>query len=90
MDQDVKSRFDQHPYGALAASLGVGYVLGGGLFTPLTERIVKLALRAGLRAALVPILRAQLSKLVAAGEGEQAAPAGSAPGTDQPPRQNAA
>jgi hypothetical protein len=36
VDQDLKTRFDQHPYGALAAALGVGYVLGGGFFTPLT------------------------------------------------------
>lgn len=64
MDRELKARFDQHPYGALAAALGMGYVLGGGFFTPLTERIAKFAVRAGIRAALVPILTAQLSELV--------------------------
>ena len=64
MDQDLKTRFDQHPYGALAAALGVGYVLGGGFFTPLTERIAKFAVKAGVRAALLPFLTTRLSELV--------------------------
>ena len=78
MDRDLEIYFDQHPYGALAAALGAGYVLGGGFFTPLTERIAKLALKAGLRAAVLPLLGAQLSELVTSvkDKKEPAAPSG--------------
>ena len=31
---DLKGRVERNPYGMVAAALGVGYVLGGGLFTP--------------------------------------------------------
>jgi hypothetical protein len=60
----LKAKVDQHPYGALAAALGVGYTLGGGIFTPLTSRLVRFGLRIGLRAALLPIVTAQISELV--------------------------
>ena len=33
---DIKGRVNRHPYGTVAAAIGIGYVLGGGLFTPLT------------------------------------------------------
>jgi hypothetical protein len=42
---DVRGRVERHPYGMLAAAAGVGYVLGGGLFTPLTARMVRLAFK---------------------------------------------
>jgi hypothetical protein len=42
---DLKGRVDRHPYGTLAMAAGIGYVLGGGLFTPLTARVVRLAAR---------------------------------------------
>lgn len=73
MDRDLETKLDRHPYGALAAAIGTGYILGGGFFTPLTERIVKVALKVGLRAALVPLLKAQLSQLVG-GDDQPAAP----------------
>jgi hypothetical protein len=60
----LKAKVDQHPYGALAAALGVGYALGGGIFTPLTSRLVRFGLRVGLRAALLPIVTAQISEFV--------------------------
>ncbi len=60
----LKARVDQHPYGALAAAVGVGYALGGGIFTPLTARLVRFGLRIGLRAALLPIVTEQISELV--------------------------
>ncbi|HME92480.1 MAG TPA: hypothetical protein VKE49_13705, partial [Myxococcaceae bacterium] len=33
---DIHARVQRHPYGMLALAAGVGYVLGGGLFTSLT------------------------------------------------------
>jgi len=82
MDQELKARFEQHPYGALATAIGVGYVLGGGFFTPLTERIAKFAVRAGIRAALVPCLTEQLAKL--AKPAEKMDRASTAPPRQQP------
>lgn len=49
---DIQRRVDRSPYATVAGALGVGFVLGGGLFTRLTEKIAGAALRAGLMAAL--------------------------------------
>jgi hypothetical protein len=49
---DLQGRVERNPYGMMAGGLAVGYVLGGGLFTRLTERIVGAALRAGVMAVL--------------------------------------
>jgi hypothetical protein len=49
---DIEGRVDRHPYGMLAGALGAGFILGGGLFTRLTERIAGTALRIGVMAAL--------------------------------------
>ncbi len=49
---DIQGRVDRNPYATLAGAFGVGFVLGGGLFTRLTERVTGAALRAGLMAAL--------------------------------------
>ncbi|WP_224247905.1 hypothetical protein [Hyalangium gracile] len=53
---DIKGRVERNPYGMVAAALGVGYVLGGGLFTPLTGRILKL----GVRLAMLPFVKDEL------------------------------
>jgi hypothetical protein len=60
---DLQGRVDRHPYGTLAAALGVGYLLGGGLFTPFTGRLVGLAMRIGLRLAVLPVVRDELMGL---------------------------
>jgi hypothetical protein len=57
---DLQGRVDRHPYGTLAAAVGIGYVLGGGLFSPLTARLLGLGLRMGLRMAAIPVLRDEL------------------------------
>jgi hypothetical protein len=49
---DIEGRVDRHPYGMLAGALGAGFILGGGLFTRLTERIAGTALRIAVMAAL--------------------------------------
>jgi len=46
----------EHPGRFVAAAVGVGYVLGGGLFSRLTARIVGTAIRIGLRTALLPLV----------------------------------
>ena len=66
---DLKGRVERHPYGMVAAALGVGYVLGGGLFTPLTARIIKL----GVRLAALPFVKDELAGMAeAALQGYQA------------------
>jgi hypothetical protein len=63
---DLKGRVKRRPYGSLAAAVGIGYVLGGGIFTPLTSKIVRLGLRIGVRAALLPLLKDQVAGLAEA------------------------
>lgn len=57
---DIDGRMKRHPYGTLAAAVGIGYVLGGGLFTRLTGRILGTGLRIGLRLATIPMLKDEL------------------------------
>jgi hypothetical protein len=61
---DIKGRVRRHPYGTVAAAIGIGYVLGGGLFTPLTGRIVRLGLRLGMRLAVLPLIKEEMAELV--------------------------
>jgi hypothetical protein len=68
---DIDGRVDRHPYGSLAAALGIGYVLGGGLFSPLTARIVGLGIRMGLRLAAIPFLQRELFGFAAALGGDE-------------------
>ncbi|XXF75764.1 hypothetical protein P2318_22215 [Myxococcaceae bacterium GXIMD 01537] len=53
---DIKGRVERNPYGMMAAAIGVGYVLGGGLFTPTTARILRL----GMRLAALPFVKDEL------------------------------
>ena len=46
----------EHPGRSVAMAVGVGYVLGGGLFSRLTARIVGTGIRIGLRSALLPFV----------------------------------
>ena len=59
---DLRGRVQRHPYGMVAAALGVGYVLGGGLFSGLTFRLVGL----GVRLAAIPLVKNQLLGLAEA------------------------
>ncbi len=62
---DLPRRIEQHPYATLAVAAGVGYVLGGGLFTPLTGKLFRL----GMRLAALPLVRNELLGLAGAVEG---------------------
>lgn len=52
----VAREIEERPMRTVLLSLGAGYLLGGGLFTPLTGRLVGAGLRMGLRALAVPAL----------------------------------
>jgi hypothetical protein len=56
---DLEDGVAYNPYGMVAGAIGVGFLLGGGLFTRLTGRLVGAGLRLGLMAAL-PFLKDEL------------------------------
>jgi hypothetical protein len=58
---DIKGRVERNPYGMMAGAMGAGFILGGGLFTRLTEKIAGAAVRAGVIAAL-PRLEKELER----------------------------
>jgi hypothetical protein len=60
---DLRGRVQRNPLLMIAAAAGVGYLLGGGLFSPLTGRV----LRVGLKLAFVPFIRSQLAGIVPEG-----------------------
>ncbi|WP_373048932.1 hypothetical protein [Vulgatibacter sp.] len=64
---DVARQLQEHPYRTLAVAAGVGYVLGGGLFTPLTGALV----RVGSRAMLLPLLQSALTNMAEAEDESQ-------------------
>jgi hypothetical protein len=68
---DLRGRVERNPIGMMFAALGVGYVLGGGLFSPTTARL----LRVGMRLALVPIIKSQISAM-SGGAGERTSGSG--------------
>jgi hypothetical protein len=59
---DLRGRVDRNPVGMVLAAAGIGYVLGGGLFSPLTGKLVKV----GIRLALIPLVKSQLSNIAGA------------------------
>jgi hypothetical protein len=72
---DIKGRVDRHPYATLAAAAAVGYVLGGGLFTPMTARLLRL----GVRLAALPFVKDELMGMA---EAAFTGITGSVPGAD--------
>lgn len=59
---DLRGRVERNPVGMVAIAAGIGYVLGGGLFSPATGKLVKI----GLRVALLPLLKSQLANIAGA------------------------
>lgn len=47
---------EKAPYAMIGAALGVGYVVGGGLFTPTTARLIRM----GMKLAAIPQVRDRL------------------------------
>jgi hypothetical protein len=68
---DLRGRVERNPIGMMFAALGVGYVLGGGLFSPTTARL----LRIGVRLALVPLVKSQMHAF-SGGAGERTSGSG--------------
>jgi hypothetical protein len=58
---DLGAAIREHPFATVLVAVGVGYVLGGGLFTSTTRRLVGL----GMRAVLLPAVTQQLEAVVA-------------------------
>ena len=53
----------RHPIRAVGVALGVGFVLGGGLFSRVTARLLGVGARIGLRMAVVPLMAQGLAAL---------------------------
>lgn len=52
----ITPKVEANPYAMVAAAVGIGYVLGGGLFTPTTFRLLRL----GMKVAQIPAVRSRL------------------------------
>jgi hypothetical protein len=75
---DLDGRVKRHPYGTLAAAIGIGYVLGGGLFSRLTARLLGTGLRIGIRLAALPMIKDELLGLAGTLGGEEGGEEGGA------------
>ncbi len=69
---DLRGRVQKNPIATVCVAAGIGYVLGGGLFSPTTARLLKV----GLRLAVIPFVKNQLATMA----GEVASAAGQAAG----------
>ena len=59
-EKDLPRRYYRHnPYVVVAAAAGLGYIAGGGLFSPFTRRLTRI----GMKALFVPIAAAQFKGL---------------------------
>lgn len=63
-DMSPAKIYRDNPFAVVAAAAGVGYLLGGGLFSPFTRRIVRI----GLKGLIIPIASTQLKHLTAGAE----------------------
>jgi hypothetical protein len=66
---DIEERLQRNPYGMVAGALGIGFVLGGGLFTRLAARILGAGIRVGLMAAL-PVLEKSIAQSLGGSKSE--------------------
>jgi len=63
---DLRREMEEHPYRTLGVAAAVGYVLGGGLFTSFTRRLVGV----GARLLLLPLAQATLGQIISELEAE--------------------
>ena len=56
VQQYVRKEVEQNPIRTTLIGVGVGYVLGGGLFSALTARVLGTATRFALRAVSLPVI----------------------------------
>jgi len=64
MLEDWRDMVDEHPIKALGLALAAGYVVGGGLLTTFTGRLLLGGARIGIRLAALPMVRDELMGLV--------------------------
>ena len=57
---DIEGRVRRNPLGMVAAALGLGFVLGGGLTTSLARRLLGIGVNRGIRLVLLPMLTEHL------------------------------
>jgi hypothetical protein len=62
--EDWRDMVDEHPLKALGLALAAGYVVGGGLLTTFTGRLLLGGARIGFRLAALPMVRDELMGLV--------------------------
>ena len=65
-ENPIAEYYQRNPYAVLGAAAGLGYILGGGLLTPFTRRL----LRVGMKAAALPVAASQLRELAQGGSGD--------------------
>ncbi len=56
---DLRGRVQRNPIAMVCVAAGVGYLLGGGLFSPTTARLLKV----GMRLAIIPFVKSQLATM---------------------------
>jgi hypothetical protein len=59
----VQEEAQEHPFRTVGWAAGAGFVLGGGLFTPLTARTVRAGVQVALRLAVIPALTRGLAQM---------------------------
>jgi len=65
--KDLYDRVRRRPAQSLLVAVGTGYLLGGGLGTILTARLLALGSRMALRLAVVPILAGEVERILFGG-----------------------
>ncbi len=64
--QAARRIYQEHPFACIGAAVGLGYVIGGGLRTPMTGRLLKL----GAQKFLLPTLTATAMQQLGLGHDE--------------------
>lgn len=64
MIETVRTELDERPWRTLGLAVGAGYILGGGLLTPLTFRLLTSAVKIGVRVAALPIVGEEIKGFV--------------------------
>jgi ElaB/YqjD/DUF883 family membrane-anchored ribosome-binding protein len=59
----VQRETQENPLRTVGVAIGAGYLLGGGLFSALTARVVSATVRIGLRLAVIPLVTQSLASL---------------------------
>lgn len=60
MWSDLREQLEERPWRTLGMAAAAGYVVGGGLFSALTGRLLLGGLKVGVRVAALPLVRNEL------------------------------